>query len=402
MISWVGNASEAEIPDGATVIEGDFYVMPGLAEMHAHIPSIHMGKETIENALKLYLSQGITTIRGMLGQQAHLELREQAATNEIISPRIITAGPPLSGNSVHKPDIARQMVRDQKEAGYNLLKLLPGLSVDIFEAVAEEANKVGIEFSGHISQAVGLERSLDAGQGSIEHLDRYMEFLAGDPADRKDPSIFFFGYDLTHQADESLIDEAAKKTREAGVWNVPTNTLLDNIYNPENSISEMKKWPGMEFIPSSTIDNWANFVKKFRQNDTYNKKQGRKFLNIRKKLTKALHEHNAGLLLGADASQIFTPPGFSTHRELKLFIEAGLSPFEALKTGTVNVGKYLKEENTTGKIAKGFRADLIILSENPLETIPFNKHIEAVISQSIYYDRATLDSWLASIKKEVN
>lgn len=400
VISWVGNASEAEIPDNATVIEGDFYVMPGLAEMHAHIPSIQQGRETMENTLKLYLSQGITTIRGMLGQEAHLELREQAAASEIISPRIFTSGPSFSGNSVNDPERARQMVRDQKEAGYDLLKIHPGITLDVFEAVAHEANKVGIEFSGHISHAVGLERSLDAGQGTIEHLDRYMEFLAGNPADREDPSIIFFGYDLTPRVDESLIEEAVKKTKAAGVWNVPTNTLLDNIYNPENSIEEMKKLPGMKYMPPGTVDNWANFVEKFRQGEAYNEEQGRKFLNIRNNLTKALHENDAGLMLGADAPQIFNPPGFSAHRELELFVDAGLSPFEALKTGTVNVGKYLGEENTTGKIAEGFRADLVLLNRNPLETIPFNEHIQGVVSQGIYYDRATIDSWLETIREE--
>ena len=402
IISWVGDSSEAEIPEGATVVEGDFYVMPGLTEMHAHIPSSQQGKDVIENNLKLYLSQGITTIRGMLGQKAHLELREQAATGEIISPRIFTAGPPISGNTVSTPESARQKVQNQNVAGYDLLKLLPGLPINIFEAVAEEANKVGIEFSGHISQSVGLERSLDAGQGSIEHLDRYMEFLAGDPAARNDPPIIYFGYDLTPQADESLIEEAAQKTKEADVWNVPTNTLLDNIYNPDNDIDKMKNWPGMEFIPQGTVKNWVNFVKQFRQSDVYNEEQGKKFLDIRKKITKALHDKSAGLLLGADAPQTFNPPGFSAHRELKLFVDAGLSPFEALETGTVNAGKYLEEENTTGKIAKGFRADLILLSENPLETIPFNENIEGVISQGNYYDRETLDSWLELIRKRVN
>lgn len=109
---------------------------------------------------------------------------------------------------------------------------------------------------------------------------------------------------------------------------------------------------------------------------------------------------DAGLLLGADTPQIFNPPGFSIHRELALLVEAGLTPYEAQKTGTVNVGTYLNEEDTTGKISEGFRADLVLLSSNPLETIPFRENIEGVIYQGNFLDREQLDNLLESI--EVN
>jgi len=141
-ILWVGESSAARIPDDATVIDGNNrYIMPGLAEMHAHIPGANQGEEYMKAVLALYLSQGITTIRGMLGQQAHLEMRELAAAGEIDSPRIFTSGPSFSGNSVSDPEQARQRVRDQAEAGYDLLKFHPGLSLELFEAIADEANR---------------------------------------------------------------------------------------------------------------------------------------------------------------------------------------------------------------------------------------------------------------------
>ncbi|TVR36950.1 MAG: amidohydrolase [Balneolaceae bacterium] len=401
-IAWVGPAADARTFRGATIITGDYYVMPGLAEMHAHIPGANQGEEYMKAVLGLYLSQGITTIRGMLGQPAHLEMRELAAAGEIDSPRIFTSGPSFSGNSVSDPDEARQRVRDQVEAGYDLLKFHPGLSVELFEAITDEANALGIEFSGHISHAVGLERSLEAGKGSIDHLDRYMEFLAGDPADREDPSIIYFGYDLAYQADEERIREAARKTREAGVWNVPTNTLLVNVFSPDYTPEQMNEWPGMEFIPENTRNGWVNFVSDLRSGDDYDEEQARRFLELRNKLTLALHEEGAGLLLGADAPQIFNPPGYSAHRELALLVEAGLSPFEALKTGTVYVGEYLGEEDETGKIAEGYRADLIFLSANPLEAIPFHDHIEGVMKDGRFYDRSDLDELLDRIRQAID
>lgn len=397
-ISWVGNSNDANIPENAHVITGDYYVMPGLAEMHAHIPPGTNDPAPMYDVLAMYVSQGITTIRGMLGHPNHLMLREQSANSEILAPRIFTSGPSFSGNSSRDTTIARQMVRRQAEEGYDLLKLHPGLSREVFDAIADEAGKVGIEFSGHISHAVGLTRALEAGYGSIDHLDRYMEFLAGDPSDREDPPIIYFGYDLAFAADQSRIFEAAEITRDAGVWNVPTNTLLENIFNPNLLVEDMREWPGMEFIPESTLDGWSGFVERLRESEIYSESDAFRFLDNRLMLTKALHSSGAGLLLGADAPQIFNPPGFSAHRELELLVRAGLSPFDAISTGTTNVAKYFGETESSGQVAPNHRADLILLSVNPLESIPFGGYIEGVIVSGRYFDRETLDARLSEIK----
>jgi len=401
IIRWVGDAEDAEMPLNAEVVRGNFYVMPGLSEMHAHIPQPGQGEQVMKDALALYLSQGITTIRGMLGHPAHLDLRDQAAAGEINSPRIFTSGPSFSGGSVDSPEQARQMVRQQADAGYDLLKFHPGLTVEEFSAITDEANKLEIEFSGHISHDVGLERSLNARQGTIDHLDRYMEFLAGNPEDRDDPSIIYFGYDLAYDIEEGRIEEAAQMTEEAGVWNVPTHTLLHNVFNPDLSVEMMRNWPGMEYISESTLDNWSGYVRNLRASEDYNADKAHRFLDIRDSLLLAIHKAGAGLMLGADAPQIFNPPGFSAHRELSLLVEAGLTPYEALKTGTVNVARYLNETGSAGIIAVGARADLLFLDVNPLETIPFQNHIEGVVSAGVYYDREQLNLLLQEVKNHI-
>ena len=134
------------------------------------------------------------------------------------------------------------------------------------------------------------------------------------------------------------------------------------------------------------MNGWSNFVRSNRNNPDYNEEQARRYLDIRRQLTLALYENGNRLLLGADAPQIFNPPGFSTHRELGLLVEYGLSPYEAIQTGTVNVGRYLGEEDAVGKVAEGYRADLILLDTSPLETIPFHDHIQGVIYRGSYLD----------------
>lgn len=398
-IAWTGPDGDAEIPDGARVITGNYYVIPGLAEMHAHIPSVRQGEQYMHDVLVMYLSQGITTIRGMLGEPAHLDLRDKTRDGDLPGPRIFTSGPSFNAGSATDPETVRKMVREQTEAGYDLLKLHPGITLENFNALADEAQSHDLEFSGHISYEVGLIRSLEAGQGSIDHLDRYMEYLSGDAANRPDPNIIYFGYDLANDADAGLIDEAARLTAEAGVWNVPTNTLLVNVFDPRYLPDDMRQWPGMEYLPAQMIEGWAGYVSRLRSQDDYDPDKARRFLDLRNSLTLALHRHDAGLLLGADAPQIFNPPGFAAHRELALLVEAGLTPFEALRTATVNVGRYLGEESETGMVKEGFRADLLILRQNPLEVIHFGDHIAGVIAAGRYYDSRQLQEMLEAVRE---
>src|SRR3990172_9731685 len=123
--------------------------MRGVAEMHAHIPGGQAPPEYTEGVLFLYLANGVTTIRGMLGAPPHLELRERAARGEIWSPTIITSGPSFNGNSVTSPAVARAMVEEQRAAGYDFLKIHPGVGRAGFDTMAATARQLGIRFAGH-------------------------------------------------------------------------------------------------------------------------------------------------------------------------------------------------------------------------------------------------------------
>ena len=89
----------------------------------------------------------------------------------------------------------------------------------------------------------------------------------------------------------------------------------------------------------------------------------------RMRILKALHEGGAGILLGTDSPQRFNVPGFSIHREMKRMVDAGMTPFEVLKSGTQDAGIYFRNEDDFGTIAAGRRADLILLDENPLQDV---------------------------------
>lgn len=364
-ITRVGPRAEVEVPAGAVRIDGEgLWLMPGLAEMHAHIPGAGAPPEYLENTLFLYAANGITTIRGMLGEPSHLELRERAARGEILAPRIYTSGPSLNGSSVRSPEHAREMVREQAAAGYDFLKLHPGLSLAAFDAIDETADDVGIPYAGHVSQAVGLERALEAGQATIDHLDGYVEALAVPPP--APGGSQFFGLNLVDRVDLDELPRLARETAEAGVWNVPTMALFPQRFmDPEALLA----WPEMRYVPPQQAESWANAIRSGRQDALFGDETGAAILDVRRRILLALHEAGAGILLGSDAPQVFNVPGFSMHRELAEYVEAGLSPYEALRTGTVDVARFYGVEDERGTVAEGMIADLVLVRGNPLDDV---------------------------------
>lgn len=365
----IGPAASTPIPEGANVVDGtDRYLLPGLAEMHAHIPTSEGGNEAVERTLFLYLAGGVTTIRGMLGHPSHLELREQSASGQILAPRIFTSGPSFSGGSAPDPETAARMVRQQKEAGYDFLKLHPGLSREVFETIVETADDVDIEFAGHVSADVGLASALEAEYASIDHLDGYVEALAGHEEGFTGVDVGFFGFNVVDEADESRIAELARQTREAEVWNVPTQSLAESLASPTPA-EEMARWPEMRYVPRQTLAQWIERKRDFQSSEDFSAERAQRYLEVRRRLIRALHEEGAGLVLGSDAPQWWNVPGFSARRELEYMVQAGLSPFEALSMGTRRAAEYFDAEDEWGTVAEGRVADLILLEANPLDDI---------------------------------
>ncbi|MGH8243085.1 MAG: amidohydrolase family protein, partial [Steroidobacteraceae bacterium] len=203
--------------DAKVVNASGKFLMPGLAEMHAHVPGPEPAGYA-EDVLLLYVAHGLTTIRGMLGDPSHLELRERIARGETTGPRLFTSGPSVNGESAPDPATAERMVREQKAAGYDFIKLHPGLKRSVFDAIVATAREVGIPFAGHVSDDVGLRHALAAQQSAIDHLDGYVQALAREGCIDAEIRAGFFGIALTDCADESRIPELVAATKAAGTW----------------------------------------------------------------------------------------------------------------------------------------------------------------------------------------
>src|SRR5690625_1167062 len=166
-IEAVGASEGVEIPEGAEEIDGtDRYLMPGLAEMHGHIPGDDNPQYT-EDVLFLYLSNGVSLVRNMAGHPSHLELRDRLATNELAGPTIYAASPWLSSDNVPSPEEASEVVQRFKEQGYDHMKM-GGVPLDTYLAIAEASREADLPFAGHVPLDVGLVTALEEGQMSID------------------------------------------------------------------------------------------------------------------------------------------------------------------------------------------------------------------------------------------
>lgn len=382
----------------AKIINGnEMYLMPGLAEMHAHIPSPQWGRDRTDETLFLYLSNGITTIRGMLGHPEHLKLRAKAANNEILSPRIFTSSPSVNGNSVKTKAEAREKITQFKADGYDFLKIHPGLKQEVFDEIVKTANKVGIRFSGHVPVDVGIRHALASGYSSIDHVDGFLEGLVPASIDVDPSQNGFFGYNFSHLADRSLIDGLVALSKKHKVWVVPTQSLFSRWFSPVEPESIAEKDPDLKYMPKSTIDQWISSKKSLINDPEYSVDRYVLFTDIRYKLIKSLHENGHGLLLGSDAPQVFNVPGFSIHHELYGIVNVGLTPLEAIQTGTINPAIFFEMEGEFGEIVQGASADLILLENNPLENILNLKNPAGVMVRGRWLDRTMIDSKLEEI-----
>ena len=399
-ISAIGRTGQVKIPAGSRQVDGrGKFLIPGVAEMHAHIPSGDLPDSLVERTLFLYVSRGVTTIRGMLGHPKHLDLRARAARGELLSPTIYTSGPSLNGSSVPTPGAAARTVIEQKAAGYDFLKIHPGIDGEVFDTLAATARRIGIRFAGHVPLAVGLERALDAGYHTIDHLDGYVEALvrpgAASPQDSE-----FFGLNLGTHLDNSKLPRWVQATKEARVWNVPTQVLMENLV-PAVSVEALEQRPEMRYVSRDTRSKWAQVKNSLMAESGSTPESAARTMSVRRQLIKALQAGGAGLLLGSDAPQIYNVPGFSTHRELESLVAAGLTPYQALETGTRNVAVFFGTAQKTGTIAVGKRADLILLDGNPLADVRNTARQSGVMLRGRWMPKQEIDARLAVIARSV-
>lgn len=377
-IAALGPTGDVAVPEDAVRIDArGKYLVPGIAEMHGHLPGGNTPPELTEMILFLFVANGVTTVRGMQGHPAQLTIRERIERGDLLGPTLYLGSPALHGNSARTPEDGARLVREYHAAGFDLLKVHEGLSPAAYDAIVATARELGIPWAGHVADAVGLEHALAAGQSSIDHLDGYLELLGGDPA---------------------RIPDLARATREAGAWVVPTMALWDHAFLGLRSIDELRAFPELQYMPRPWVDSWARQVEALRHNQ--DPAENARARELRRRLLAALADAGAGILLGSDAPQMFSVPGFSLHREMQVMAEAGMTPYQILRSGTYNIAAYFDALDDFGTIAVGRRADLILLEADPLDDIANLQRRAGVMVRGRWIAEGEIQERLAGIARQ--
>lgn len=394
----VGPEGQTKVPPGATRIDGrGKFLMPGLADMHAHLfPGDGTANDLATQQLLLYLANGVTTVRNMLGAPAHVVLRERVKEGKLLGPTLYTAGPPLTGKDAVSPEVAERIVASQKQDGYDLLKVHEGLKPEVYEAIAAAARKSGIPFGGHVTASVGLRRALAARQPSIEHLDGYLQALIPqDSPAAPPPSQVVLGPALQH-VDERRLPALARATRDAGVYNTPTLALFKIVVSADGP-DEFSKWPELRYVPAKMREGFARQKGGIRAGEAP-AAELKRYVELRNHVVKALHDAGAKLLVGPDSPQLFLVPGFGTHREMAAMAEAGLTPYAVLQAATRNAAEHLGAAGEFGTVEAGRRADLLLLDANPLQSVANCSRVAGVMVRGRWLPKAELDRMLSEIE----
>lgn len=370
--------------DAARINATGKFIMPGLAEMHGHVPPTQGGnlpERYVEDVLFLYLAGGITTVRGMLGYPNQLDLKHRINSGELIGPNLYLAGPSFSGNTVNSAEEASNRVKQQVAEGWDLLKVHPGLTLEEYTTMATTAKELGIPFAGHIPEDVGLENAIKLGQQTIDHLDGYMAFANG----------------MNAPVNESKLAEAIQLSKEYDVWVIPTQALWETLIGAADYDS-LRAFDEVKYMPKQVVNGWNNYLNNLSSSYLHSGTFARLHATNRDKLLKGLQDAGVKVLMGTDAPQVYSVPGFSIHRELKSMSKAGLTNFQILQSGTQNVGLYFKDEDQFGIIAPGMRADLLLLSGDPLANLENLKQMDGLMVRGQWISRAELDAKLAEIE----
>lgn len=377
--------AELDVPANATIVDGEQqYLMPGLSEMHGHVPprqSERFPERYLDDVLFLYLAGGVTTVRGMLGHPDQLQLKEDVVQGRRLGPNLYLAGPSFNGNSVTSTEQARQMVRSQASAGWDLLKIHPGLNLEEFAAVADEAERQGLNFAGHIPDEVPLDKAMQLGIRTIDHMDGYLEFI-----EARDRAI----------SDDELRN-LAHLTRQYDVGVVPTQALWATLIGATDP-EQLRQYPEARYMPVSVREGWEDYLANLPGSRYYTPESAAVHQQNRQRLLAALHHAGVEILMGTDAPQVYSVPGLGLRHELKMMADAGLSPYEVLATGTKNVGRYFADQDTFGLVAEGHRADLILLAENPLEQLSTVSQPQGVFIHGQWHSGSSIGEKLDAIK----
>jgi imidazolonepropionase-like amidohydrolase len=381
-----------KIPAGVRVVDGrGGYAMPGLWDMHVHVLASGDLSST-DRMLRTLLSGGVTGVRDMGSTMPQLQ-RFKAARDAGGGPwpDLVGAGPVINGpatpwsrpNEAHvsNPVQARQVVEAQIAAGSEFIKAYSGLDATSYAAVAETAHRNGLVLAGHLPWSIDLRTAIATDQRSIEHMEVHLSKSCGSTPPEKAAIEWFSAYATSGLAGRDKVELALRAGRDrrrcqallrrmakAPVWWTPT--LVLDFSDPGFVDDEFIEDAGKDAAEacrtgSDAIEKAPSALR-------------RRALRAELDDVRLAHREAVKILAGTDMPTPCEAPLASLHRELGLFVKAGMTPFEALETATIDPACYFGRGDL-GTLEPGNIANIVLLSRNPLRDISVLRSVREVV-----------------------
>lgn len=396
-------AAAVDVPPAAVRIDGrGRYLMPGLVDMHVHLFNNATHRAPNEWAFPLFVANGVTGVREMAAQTTDLATvaswRAAVSAGRLVAPRVLAAGVVVRGGSVAS---TQQQVREAHAAGANFVKVFSEVKAMEWREALEEARSMQMPVCGHTPTEVPLLEGATAGQRSNEHLMQAFEACSSkesallrareDVADGNELVRVRDAQerDAVQSFDQPTCDAVATALAKTDQVQIPT--LVLNHFQSEDVGLDFKGDPRWQYLRADEKLRWERYLKEPKRGGPTDRRQ---VMEASKKIVKTMHAAGVRVLAGSDAPMPLVYPGWSLHKELELLVEAGLTPADALRSATVLPAEFLGVDESSGSIAQGKRADLLLLDANPLEEITNTQRIRAVVLDGRLFRRADLDALL--------
>lgn len=373
------------------------WLIPGLADMHVHLPSDGMSRAPkypteapnmlfdTQDAMTPYIANGVTQVLNLDAVPASIGQRNEIARGQVLGPHMALAavinGGEGRGRIVNTPADGRQAVRSVKAEGYDFVKVYSDLNVETFQAIVDEANKLGMKAVGHIPESFEgkLESAFLPGFSLVAHAE---EFSKQSPNFTDEDAVRF-----------------AKLARKNGTWVTPTLVVMRWIASETRSLDEMKANTDLQYVHPILQSKWLTANRYHRNSTPKLTAYFDRMVEFHRRLVRALKAEGVPMVAGSDALTSGVVGGFSLHEELELLVGAGLTNAEALASATRLPAEWLGVDGDRGTVEVGKRADLVLLDANPLVDVANTRKIAGVVLDGRWLSGAKLAAMLADLAK---
>jgi len=338
--------------------------------------------------LLLYTANGVTTILHMGGAPADLvdHVQDSIDAGETVGPQMffafmIDGSPALSRFYVRTPEQARAAVQLAKANGYVFMKVYNNVTAEEFAAIVEEGRRQGLPVIGHGVRSVGLPAGLFQGQVMVAHAEEF----------------YYTAFGKHIPNDAAIINQVVEETFRSGAYvtpNLSTFATIARQWGRPQVIREFMQDARIRFMSPDERMDWSD------SDYVHNEGDIGPILDFLASFTKALAARGVPLLTGTDSPVIpGMLPGYSIHEDLQRLTAAGLTPFQALSAATRVPGefiaKFVPRALPFGQIKPNMRADLVLVSANPLVSLESLRQPLGVMSAGRWRTRQQLDALLA-------